>query len=109
MSGIVRAKGMPYYAVIFTSIRTKGDNGYSEMADEIVKKVKLEKGFLGSESFRDKNGFGVTISYWENLESIKKWSKDEKHMIAKERGKKNWYEEYTIRISKIESNNDFVK
>ena len=26
----------PYYAVIFTSIRTAGDNGYPEMANKMV-------------------------------------------------------------------------
>ena len=26
----------PYYAVIFTSIRTDGDHGYAEMADRMI-------------------------------------------------------------------------
>ncbi len=32
MSAVAPAPKPPYYAVIFTSLRTKGDNGYAEMA-----------------------------------------------------------------------------
>ena len=32
MSSIANTPGPPYYAVIFTSHRTEGDNGYGEMA-----------------------------------------------------------------------------
>ncbi|CAM2871220.1 hypothetical protein PASE110613_05245 [Paenibacillus sediminis] len=53
----------PYYAVIFSSQRTEGDHGYEEMADEMVKLASEQAGFLGVESSRDENGFGITISY----------------------------------------------
>ena len=36
MNEIARTPTPPYYAVIFTSERTDGDNGYAEMADEMV-------------------------------------------------------------------------
>jgi len=34
----------PYYAVIFTSSRIDGDNGYSEMADKMVELAKQQDG-----------------------------------------------------------------
>ena len=43
----------PYYAVIFSSIRTEGDNGYSEMAETMLKLAHSQPGFLGIESTRD--------------------------------------------------------
>ncbi len=49
----------PYYAAIFTSMRTKGDSGYGEMADAMVKLAAQQPGFLG-----------ITVSYWNNLDSI---------------------------------------
>lgn len=54
----------PCYAVIFTSIRTDGDNEYENM----VELAKQQDGFLGVESVR--NEIGITVSYWKNLNSI---------------------------------------
>ena len=51
----------PYYAVIFTSVRTLGDNGYAEMSDRMVELAQLQEGFLGMESTR--NDLGITVSY----------------------------------------------
>ncbi|NVK48536.1 MAG: antibiotic biosynthesis monooxygenase, partial [Cyclobacteriaceae bacterium] len=61
----------PYYAVIFSNLRTSGNQGYEEMAEKMVELVKLQEGYLGHESARDQ--MGITISYWKDLESIKKW------------------------------------
>ena len=46
----------PYYAVIFTSIRTEGDNGYSETAERMLELAKQQPGFLGAESARNDIG-----------------------------------------------------
>ena len=61
----------PYYAVIFTSKRTEGDNGYAEMSQLMDSLVKKQKGFIGVDSAR--NDIGITVSYWKNLEAIKNW------------------------------------
>ncbi len=90
----------PYYAVIFTSKRTEGDQGYGKMSDHIVELAKKQAGFLGFESAR--NEIGITVSYWKDLESIKAWSENEGHMEAKGLGKSRWYEDYRIRICKVE-------
>lgn len=68
---IAKTPKPPYYAVIFTSIRTAGDNGYSQMDQEMEKLVIKQPGFLGFESARNENG--ITVSYWKDLESIKKY------------------------------------
>lgn len=107
MSEIAKTPKTPYYAVIFTSIRTSGDNGYGKVADEIVSIVSKQKGFLGAESVRGEDGFGMTISYWDSLDSINKWKNNGPHMDAKEMGKKMWYSKYMIRICKVESDNYF--
>ena len=62
----------PYYAVIFTSLRTDVDEGYSIMADAMVELAKQQPGYLGIESARA--GLGITVSYWESLEAIKIWT-----------------------------------
>lgn len=97
---IVKTPEPPYYAVIFTSKRTEGDKGYTQMAEKIESVVKDQPGFLGFESAR--NETGITVSYWKDLESIKKWSQNREHTIAKEQGKNKWYENYRVRICKVE-------
>jgi len=57
----------PYYAVIFSSRRTEGDNGYGEMAGRIVELASQQPGFLGVESVRDGLGIG-SVTY--NNETI---------------------------------------
>ena len=59
----------PYLAVIFSSQRTDGDQGYGAMAERMVELAREQPGFLGVESARDAEGFGITVSYWERFGS----------------------------------------
>ncbi|WP_461637539.1 antibiotic biosynthesis monooxygenase family protein [Labilibaculum euxinus] len=104
---IAKTNGTPYYAVIFSSIKTTADNGYSEMAESMMELAKRQAGFLGVESAREETG--ITVSYWESLDAIKKWQAHPAHQIAQERGKENWYEKYAARICKVESDYFFEK
>ncbi len=95
----------PYYAVIFTSIKAKEDKGYSKMSEDMVKLVKNQDGFLGFESAREE--IGITVSYWKDEESIKKWKENIKHQEARKIGKKLWYKKYKIRVAKVERDYEF--
>jgi Uncharacterized enzyme involved in biosynthesis of extracellular polysaccharides len=97
----------PYYAVIFTSIRTAGDNEYEDMAKHMVQLAQQQDGFLGVESAR--NEIGITVSYWKDLDSIKKWKENSEHKIAREKGRSVWYESFKTRIAIVESDYDFHK
>lgn len=89
-----------YYAVIFTSIRMEGDHGYSEMAKTMEDLAKTQPGYLGIESAREE--IGITVSYWESLEAIANWRKNSEHVLAQSKGVKDWYQNYTVRICKVE-------
>lgn len=104
---IAKTPEPPYYAVIFSSIRTDGDNGYSEMADLMVDLAKHQDGFLGVESAR--NELGITVSYWRDLDSIKKWKNNAKHSMAREKGRNIWYKNFKTRIAKVERDYGFEK
>ena len=95
----------PYYAVIFTSVRTEGDNGYSEMANRMVELASMQDGFLGAESAREE--IGITVSYWRDLESIRKWKENAEHMIAQKKGREGWYKSFKTRIALVERDNSF--
>lgn len=90
----------PYYAVIFTSLRTEGDKGYGDMADRMVELAAQQPGFLGIESARE--GLGITVSYWQDLASIKAWKMNAEHLVAQQTGRSDWYTQYKTRIAKVE-------
>ncbi len=90
----------PYYAVIFTSTLKDNSEGYSETADEIASLAKDQDGYLGIESAR--NELGITVSYWKDLESIKKWKANTVHQSAQQKGNTIWYNKYKVRIAKVE-------
>jgi len=95
----------PYYAVIFTSLRTHGDNGYSDMANSMVQLAAEQPGFLGIESARE--GLGITVSYWLDLESIKQWKANAEHLVAQKLGREQWYTSFRVRIAKVERDYGF--
>jgi len=97
----------PYYAVIFASQRTVGDRGYSEMADLLDALAEQQPGFLGAEFARDASGFGITVSYWKDLDSIAQWKAEATHLEAQKRGKSDWYQGFELRISKVERAHNF--
>jgi heme-degrading monooxygenase HmoA len=90
----------PYYAVIFTSLRTEGDNGYGEMAERMDKLAAQQPGYLGIESVRA--GLGITVSYWDSLESIRNWKANLEHQEAQKFGRDRWYSAFRVRIAKVE-------
>ena len=92
----------PYYAVIFTSTRTDGDNGYGIMADRMLELAAEQPGFLGVESARGADGLGITVSYWESTQAIANWKANAEHRIAQETGKQVWYADYQLRVAKVE-------
>ena len=93
----------PYYAVIFSNQRAAADPaGYAHTADRMVELAAEQPGFLGAESSRDAEGFGITVSYWQDEASIRAWKAHAEHRIAQETGQARWYEHYITRVSKVE-------
>jgi heme-degrading monooxygenase HmoA len=92
----------PYYAVIFTSQRTEGDRGYAQMAERMIELAAKQPGFLGVESVRGADGFGITVSYWSSEEAIATWKGHVEHQPAQHAGKRVWYAQYHLRIARVE-------
>lgn len=95
----------PYYAVIFTSLRTPGDDGYGDMAVEMEELARQQEGFLGVESTR--NNVGITVSYWQSEEAIRNWKANARHLFAQQQGRDKWYQAYKVRICRVERDYTF--
>lgn len=91
----------PYYAVIFTSERTAGDNGYAAMAHRMEELARRQPGFLGIDSVRNAE-LGITVSYWRDLDSIRAWHRHVEHREAQRLGKERWYSRYAVRVARVE-------
>jgi heme-degrading monooxygenase HmoA len=110
MNFLARTPRPPYYAVIFSSLRTAvGDEAYAAMAERMVELAAEQPGYLGVESTRDVDGQGITVSYWQTLESIRAWGKKAEHRIAQRMGKSEWYEAFRLRICRVEHEDSFER
>ncbi len=92
----------PYYAVIFTSQLDEEDEAYRTTAERMVELAQKQPGFLGADSARDANGFGITVSYWRDEESIKYWKMNQEHLQAQQRGQEEWYRHYQLIVARVE-------
>ncbi len=97
----------PYYAVIFSTLMTDNLLEYQETAERMEELAKEQPGYLGIESAR--NTVGITVSYWKDLDSITQWKNNVEHSDARERGRDQWYQQYQLRICKVEREYGFKK
>ncbi|MFD0739024.1 antibiotic biosynthesis monooxygenase family protein [Lysobacter koreensis] len=107
-SGFARLPAPPYYAVIFSSRRSTTDGvidddaGYAQAAQRMVELAAQQPGFLGVESTRDADGFGITVSYWTDEAAIVAWKRQAEHAATRAYGREHWYDHYELRVAKVE-------
>lgn len=112
----------PYFAVIFTSVRradaeseagevsaggAEAPPGYDAMAQRMLELARQQPGFLGVESARGVDGLGITVSYWESDEAIRRWRDNAEHRVAQVLGREQWYASFTLRVAKVERTWEF--
>lgn len=102
---LARTPEPPYWAVIFTNVRTNVDEGYGAMAEAMLDLAARQPGYLGVEHARDETS--ITISYWSDLDSIAAWKADVKHLAAQKAGREKWYARYVTRIARVERDYSF--
>lgn len=99
MTGPAVTPEPPYYAVIFTSLRSVGDNGYAAMAEKMLALAREQPGFLGFETARQE--LGISVSYWASLEAIRQWKEHPDHGEAQGRAQ-DWYRAFRVRVCRVE-------
>jgi heme-degrading monooxygenase HmoA len=99
MQAIAKTPVPPYYAVIFTSVRTEGDNGYEDAAARMQESASKQTGFLGFETARQE--IGISVSYWASLEAIKAWKENAEHRETQQKAK-DWYSSFRVRVCRVE-------
>lgn len=99
----------PYYAVVFTSVRTAGDNGYGKRAEQMLKLAADQPGFLGADSARGADGRGITVSYWRDESSIAAWRDHAEHALTRAYGREHWYASFAVHVAKVERTYGFAR
>lgn len=100
--GFARTPRPPYYAVIFSAQRTEGDHGYGAAAQRMAELAAEQPGFLGMESTRGPDGFGITVAYFDSEANILNWKRNHEHAEARRLGREVWYSHYELRVAKVE-------
>lgn len=77
------------------------------MAEQMEDLAKQQPGYIDFESAR--GDIGISISYWESLEAITNWKSNADHLFAQQKGIKDWYAWYKVRICLVEREYDFKK
>ncbi|MFT3900221.1 MAG: antibiotic biosynthesis monooxygenase [Gordonia sp. (in: high G+C Gram-positive bacteria)] len=99
---IAQTPAPPYVTVVFTSVRTgRDDAGYDAMALEMDRLAARQPGYLGVESARDAEGFGITASYWTDEAAAKAWKGVAEHAGAQRLGRERWYAAYRVRVATV--------
>jgi heme-degrading monooxygenase HmoA len=101
-AGFAATPQPPYYAVIFTSQRRPGDQGYEAMAKAMWELAHQQPGCLGAETARGPDGLGITVAYFTDEASIRAWKQNGQHLSAQRFGKERWYAHYELRVAKVE-------
>ncbi|MGW7380211.1 antibiotic biosynthesis monooxygenase family protein [Streptomyces sp. NPDC054794] len=100
----------PYYAVVFTSVRTDEDGeGYARTAERLSELVQSIPGFLGEDSAHTPGGLAISVAYFRDLAGIDAWRHDARHREAKQYGREHWYERYSIHIARVEHSHGFTR
>ena len=100
----------PYWAVVFASQRNDADPAaYAEAAARMMQLAGQQPGYLGAESARGEDGFGITVSYWNSEADILAWKHQAEHAATREKGRADWYTRYAVRVARVERAYDWTR
>ena len=105
MTRIASTPAPPYYAMIFSNLRTDLEEDYLATAARMEALAARQPGYLGIESVREH--LGITVSYWDSLEAIAAWKAEGEHLLAQQFGREKWYRHYKVRVARVERDYGF--
>ena len=106
MTNVLTELEAPYYAVIFTARLNDDTREYGETVGRMLELVETMPGFLGVESI-NRDDAEIVVSYWRDEAAIRNWKAHLEHRGAQERGRKQWYAAYAVRVARVERSYTF--
>lgn len=105
----VQAHEPPYYAVVFTTVRSQDQSGYSETNARMEELVTDVPGFMGMDHAQTPGGLSITVGYFRDADALTEWRSNAEHRTAQERGRAQWYQSYTLHVAKVERSHAFTR
>lgn len=86
------------YLVVFRNRKRPGIDraAYDRMAQRMEELAARQPGYLSFKSYTADDGEVVAISEWRDEASARAWGRDAEHLVARARGQKEWYSDYTM-------------
>jgi len=91
-------------AVIFeVTPHTEQKDEYFSIAADLSPILEKIKGFISIERFQSFNDPEkiLSLSFWNDEESIREWRNEEMHRLAQSAGRKSIFKDYRLRIANI--------
>jgi len=88
------------YAVIFKAEINTLDSNYADIAKR-MRELAIDKYGCCDFISTTEGNIEIAISYWNDLDQIKRWKQDSEHLKAQEIGKSDWYKSYTVQVVQI--------
>jgi len=88
------------YAVIFRAEIKNFHEAYSKTAARMRTLAMAEYGCTEFTAVTE-GSQEIAISYWQDLEQIKLWKQDARHLAAQELGRSEWYRSYQVQVVEI--------
>ena len=74
---------------------------YASAAERMLELAAQQPGYLGAESTRGADGFGITVSYWVSEAAIVAWKHHAEHAATRAHGRTHWYEHFELRVAQV--------
>jgi heme-degrading monooxygenase HmoA len=97
-------KGVIVIAVIFEFTPAEGRfPEYMQLVGELKADLDKAEGFISLERFESINNKGkfVSLQFWRDEESVRKWRNVQKHREAQKKGRAGIFKSYRLRIASV--------
>ena len=80
---------------------TAHEEGYPDMAVEMLERAKTMPGFVDFRSYKADDGERLSVVWWRDEETLARWREDVRHLVAQRLGREKWYESYSIEVAHV--------
>lgn len=72
---------------------------YQAVFEQMLKEVSMLSGFRGIEGFSGEDGSELAVAWFDSDEAIAEWKQHPDHLVAQERGRREFFKSYEITIA----------
>jgi heme-degrading monooxygenase HmoA len=96
--------------VLFRS-RLTPDAGEEYVATDqvLLEKARAAPGFVDVKSFTAADGERLTIVWWKDFETLRRWREDPEHREAQAAGRRLWYRYYDMEVAEVVRESHFAR